>query len=305
VGFFISGNLSKLIRVAAKNGVIRLIYLSTVNSRDCCKLPYTESQRVVFEISTKADMFTMAFLNVAMIFVPLLGLSSLFSAIAFISSLNSDSVTMLPAGLSALFGFLSGILGVVATGTNPHFASVAANEKQNVLAELENDYDALSIDLLEMYDSHDRATRDFARRIARGLKVGVIRDLIAKETDWPITEPLREAKRFILHKNVCFHSTIIRTFLTKDHRHEMKRRKALSKAENYFKKLNIPSPDDDYLSSEYGSMGQHSETDTATEMDDTVLAVINTNPTPPQKDEEEPEMETSTDSIGPHGDEMV
>jgi len=52
-------------------------------------------------------------------------------------------------------------------------------------------------------------------------------------------------------------------------------------------------------------MGQHSETDTATEMDDTVLAVINTNPTPPQKDEEEPEMETSTDSIGPHGDEMV
>jgi hypothetical protein len=52
--------------------------------------------------------------------------------------------------------------------------------------------------------------------------------------------PGREAKRFILHKNVCFHSTIIRTYLTKDHRHEMKRRKALSKAENYFKKLNIP-----------------------------------------------------------------
>ena len=51
----------------------------------------------------------------------------------------------------------------------------------------------------------------------------------------------REAKRFILHKNVCFHSTTIRCYLTGEHRHEIKRRKALSKAENYFKKLNIPT----------------------------------------------------------------
>jgi hypothetical protein len=121
-------------------------------------------------------------------------------------------------------------------GTNPHFASVAANEKQNVLAELETDFATLAIDLLEMcvfvlrrlsfhrlfphlfstlyvlcacrvvscrwscrvpwrvrcrYDSQDRATRDFARRIARGLKIGVVQGLLAKQTEWSITEPLR------------------------------------------------------------------------------------------------------------------
>lgn len=40
---------------------------------------------------------------------------------------------------------------------------------------------------------------------------------------------------------MCFHSTTIRCYLTGEHRHEIKRRKALSKAENYFKKLNIPT----------------------------------------------------------------
>jgi hypothetical protein len=252
----------------ARNGVIRLIYLTTINALDCGKLPYTRSQQDVFEISSKADWWTMLCLNLAMVLVPLLGLCSMFSALVFIQSLNSDSVVLLPAGLSALCAFMSGILGVVSTGTNPHFASVAANEKQNVLAELETDFATLAIDLLEMYDSQDRATRDFARRIARGLKIGVVQGLLAKQTEWSITEPLREAKRFILHKNVCFHSTIIRTYLTKDHRHEMKRRKALSKAENYFKKLNIPIPDDDCMSSEYGTLDMPTDTDTATELDD-------------------------------------
>lgn len=132
-------------------------------------------------------------LNLAMVFVPIFGLASLFAALTFIKSLNdgkkcfrsrpmqpteqyiflslTEEVVLLPAVLSAGFGFISGVLGVVSTGkvnlcsflnadthtipigTNPHFASVAANEKQNVLAELENEYATLAIDLLEMYNS--------------------------------------------------------------------------------------------------------------------------------------------------------
>lgn len=139
---------------------------------------------------------------------------------------------------------------------------MAANEKQNSIVELESDFASLAIDLLKMYllprtfsfsmasisltrycryVCEDPATKDFARRIARRLKISVLQDLLAEHTEWNLTEPLREAKRFILHKNVCFHSTIIRTYLKREHRQEIKKRKALSKAENYFKKLNIPT----------------------------------------------------------------
>jgi hypothetical protein len=105
------------------------------------------------------------------------------------------------------------------TGSNPHFASVAANEKQNSLVELEDDFASLSIELLKMYIpgvrlmvrelcsdsvivallhvtllrycSRDRAAKDFARRIARGLKISVLQELLSKQTDWNLTEPLR------------------------------------------------------------------------------------------------------------------
>jgi hypothetical protein len=45
----------------------------------------------VFEISSKADWWTMLCLNLAMVLVPLLGLCSMFSALVFIQSLNSGT----------------------------------------------------------------------------------------------------------------------------------------------------------------------------------------------------------------------
>lgn len=87
---------------------------------------------------------------------------------------------LVPAALAAFFTSVAGLLSLIATGTtrtshdqflhrgpqsklnlillaiattgsNPHFASVAANEKQNALVELENDFASLAIDLLKMY----------------------------------------------------------------------------------------------------------------------------------------------------------
>jgi hypothetical protein len=78
---------------------------------------------------------------------------------------------LVPAALAAFFTSVAGLLSLIATGTspvtintciavlliattgsNPHFASVAANEKQNALVELENDFASLAIDLLKMYN---------------------------------------------------------------------------------------------------------------------------------------------------------
>lgn len=277
-----------------KNDVVRLIYLTTITSVADGRLPYTHRLKDIFKISAKADFWTVLCLNLAMVFVPLFGLVALFSALAFIDALSAKEAVLVPAALAAFFTSVAGLLSLIATGSNPHFASVAANEKQNALVELENDFASLAIDLLKMYYSQDRASQDFARRIARGLKVGVLRDLLAKQTEWNLTEPLREAKRFILHKNVCFHSTTIRCYLTGEHRHEIKRRKALSKAENYFKKLNIPTLEDDCLSSDGGMADMGSDTDTEWEGD---MAALDSTPPPPP-------VPRAT-GVEPVGDELV
>jgi hypothetical protein len=120
----------------------------------------------------------------------------------------------------------------------------------------------------------------------------------------------REAKRFILHKNVCFHSTTVRCYLSQEHRHDIKRRKALSKAENYFKKLNIPTSTshadscvdlpistshlalavgDDYLSSECGTPDVSSDTDTELEGD---FALLDSMPPPTDQIQRENMMGT-------------
>jgi hypothetical protein len=225
-----------------KNGVVRLIYLLSITSADGRKLPYTKRQHDVFVVSARADFITALILNIAMMLLPIWAMVGLFSALGLIHSLTTTEQLMVPVGISAFVGALAAALGVISTGTNPHFASMAANEKQNTIKELEDDYNTLAIDLLELYNSSDTNVRKFAKRVASQLKVRYLRKMIKKQTAWDLCEPLREAKRFILHKDLCFHSLVIRLYLTRATRKEFIRKQALLKAETYFKQ--IVHPDD-------------------------------------------------------------
>ena len=87
----------------------------------------------------------------------------------------SDTVNVILSAIFAVVGTIGGQLaGWVITGTQPNASSEAANEAQNMLLDLSDDYASYAYYLLDLYCNESPALRTFACEVAASLDADLL-----------------------------------------------------------------------------------------------------------------------------------
>ena len=155
--------------------VTQLVYLSNLEEDQS---PLTEQDEKIIKTSNQADNDTRCWLRVGIVAGTALIIGGWVVAFpAAIAWSEGRSISVLPPIASLGMQVVGGIMSYVSTGTNPHFASEAADDRQDRIQMLSDLYSKLAAKLIELESTNP----DLATEIATQLDIKKIKTAIHKK----------------------------------------------------------------------------------------------------------------------------
>lgn len=165
--------------------LLQLIYLTKFADKSIDLCPYTKLDALKFTISYEADKSARCWLRFGLIGGVVLVVMGCLAGLSAISEWKEGKSAQTSVIISATCATAGTVVSWISTGSNPDFASNAANDRQDCLSKLGTFYEMLAVTLVDL----NATNKEIAKKIAESIDLSNLKAKLLQYDPKTTTSP--------------------------------------------------------------------------------------------------------------------